>query len=306
MEKTGRYFIVAVLIGLTVQAMAVDTLVSPGNIGSGSLSITGTGSKYVNAALNPEGHTNGIVDISGGPIAFQGFIDFSQAAMADAGGSSKYSALFAIRDTWQSNIVMAVFENEWMANWNGIPAQPWDSISLQTRNIDGYSSNVPLEEQHYQTTGGTIDQAGGAAAYPTNHQYYFQLIADSVAKTFELQVFGMGANAAVNPPDEWPTQNMLNEPSWLSIGTINVGDDFDYTSVIFISVLYATPNAGAQDTSLVNWDCLNIGTPLSFDETPVRTLQTPPGTAVVPVPGAILLAGLGMPLVGWLRCRRAL
>jgi hypothetical protein len=170
MEKTGRYFVVAVLIGLTVQAMAVDTLVSPGNIGSGSLSITGTGTgkTYVNQYLDPEGYNfveqRFSCDLSGGPAALQGFVNVSQAALADAGGLSKYFGRFVIRDNG-GRLVYASFANQWQGQWNELAAHPWDGISLETKNVVGFSNETPLAQQYFATVGVPLPRLG-ATVYP--------------------------------------------------------------------------------------------------------------------------------------------
>jgi len=262
----------------------------PGNIGSGSLSVTGTGWKRDFRWLisNP-------VDLTqyGQPVALQGFVNVSQAARANSNDWSKYYFFLSFYDG--SRVVRTTFANSWLGQWYEIPAHPWDRISLETYGVGGFPDNHPHKQQWYATQGGTLgyDMNGnwvgtgsGARVFPSTQEYYFQLIADPSEKTFTLQVFGMGASAPDNPPHDWPKQNMFNEPKWLNIGSINVGDNFNFQSVKFFADLWASTQAGSGETTYVSWNCMNLGAPLNFDQAPV-----------VPEPSSIIvwsILGLGL------------
>lgn len=205
-----------------------------------------------------------------------GFVDTSAAALASEGDWSKYFAKFSLRDN-SGRIVDVVFANSWLGGWYEIPGHPFDRISLETQNVPGFDSNTPHEEQWYVTQGGTLgyDMNGnwqgeglGAEVYPSDQNYFIQLIADPIAKTFTLQVYAKGSTAPDNPPDDWPKQNMFDEEKWLEIGTINVGNEFDFTAVTPCAVLWASTQAGAEETSTISWTDMRIGAPLTFNETP--------------------------------------
>jgi hypothetical protein len=244
---------------------------------SGSMSVTGTG--WVNdtspaTAWCPCAYTYDLT-ATGEPIALQGFVDTSGAALANPGDWSKYFAKFSIHDS-SNRIVNVVFANSWLGTWYEIPPHAWDRISLETENVAGFASNTPHAQQWYATEGGVLgyDMDGnwvgagnGATVYPSDQLYFFQLIADSDANTFTLQVYAMGSSAPANPPDGWPKQNMYDHPTWLELGTITV-TEFDFTEVSICAVLWASTQAGEEDTSTISWIDMQVGAPLTFDDSP--------------------------------------
>ncbi|GAG73567.1 unnamed protein product [marine sediment metagenome] len=198
------------------------------------------------------------------PVALKGWVDTSAAAVANTGGWSKYYAKFYIIDSF-SNRVDVVFGNDWLPNpWYTMAAQQWDRIRLE--NNMGLAK--PL--QYYATVGGVVDReldgtwvgaGNGVQIFPSDQNYFFQLIADPALETFTLQVLAMGSSAPANPPDDWPKQNMFDEAKWLDIGSIDVGSDFDFTEVSICAELWASTQAGAAETSTITWEDMEVDVP---------------------------------------------
>lgn len=250
---------------------------APRDIDDGELTITGIGWDWVAAWLNPWGYNfaenrhSYDLTCTGDPLALQGFVDISEAALANPGDWSKFYAKFSIRDK-SNKVVEVVFGNDWLGKWFELDPQPWDRIRLE--------NNLGLTQpfQYYATVGGVVDRdmdgtfvgiGNGATIYPSDRNYFFQLIADPDANTFTLQVYGMGSSAPANPPDNWPKQNMLDEPTWLEIGSITVGaGDFNFEEVEFYTILWSSSQAGAGESSTVKWFDMQIGAPLTFDDIP--------------------------------------
>lgn len=234
---------------------------------SGDLTITGTGWKSVTAWC-PCAYTYDLTD-AGEPIALQGWVDLSEAAVANTGDWSKYYAKFSMFDSG-GQAVEVVFCNDWLGDWYEMPAQQWDRIRME--NNMGLAH--PL--RYYATVGGTLgyDMDGtwvgpgnGATVYPSDGKYFFQLIADPGTETFTLQVYGMGSGAPANPPDDWPKQNMYDYPTWLELGTITA-TGFDFSEVNICAILWASTQAGAEDTTTIYWDGMTVDTPVTFGDIP--------------------------------------
>jgi hypothetical protein len=190
--------------------------------------------------------------------------------MANTGDWSKYYAKFIISDS-DGHSVAVVFGNDWLGNWYELPAGPWDRIRMEN------NMGLAMPLQYYTTVegdlgydmGGTwVGQGNGATVYPSDQNYFIQLIADSAAHTLTLQVYGKGSSAPANPPNAWPKQNMYDENSWLEIGTINVGVGFNFSQVNLCAELWASTQAGAGETSTISYNGIGFGAPLSFSETP--------------------------------------
>jgi hypothetical protein len=234
---------------------------------SGDLTITGTGWKSVTAWC-PCAYTYDLTD-AGEPIALQGWVDLSEAAIANTGDWSKYYAKFSMFDSG-GNAVEVVFCNDWLGPWYEMPAQQWDRIRME----NNMGLTQPL--RYYATVGGVLgyDMTGkwvgagnGATVYPSDGNYFFQLIADPGAETFTLQVYGMGSGAPANPPNDWPKQNMYDYPTWLELGTITA-TDFDFSHVNICAVLWASTQAGAEETTTIYWDGMTVDSPVTFGTTP--------------------------------------
>jgi len=226
----------------------------------GELTVTGTG-WISDSAWCPCGYKYDLDAM--GTVALKGTVDLSEAAVANTGNWSKYYAKFIIRDSDNHNVAV-VFGNDWLGPWYEMDAQQWDRIRME--------NNMGLEqpERYYATVGGVLgyDMDGnwkgpgfGAMVYPSDKNYFFQLIADPVAQTFTLQVLAKGSGAPNNPPADWPKQNMFNEAKWLEIGSINVGSVFDFTEVSICAELLASTLAGVTDTSTITWEDMEVGTP---------------------------------------------
>jgi len=246
------------------------SLCVPRAIADGELTVTGTGWKAVSAWLNPYGYDFAAdrhsynLDCAGEPIALQGYVDTSAAELANTGDWSKYYAKFSIRDS-AGKTVEVVFGNDWLGQWYELPAQQWDRIRLEN------NLGLAQPQQHYATQGGVlgydmdgiwVSAGNGATVYPSSRVYFFQLIVDPEARTFTLEVLGKGSSAPANPPAAWPKQNMYDEARWLQIGTITAGPGtFNFNEVEFYSILWASTQAGADDTSTVSWYDMEIDFP---------------------------------------------
>jgi len=233
----------------------------------GELTITGTGWNSVTAWC-PCAYTYNLTD-EGGPIALQGWVDLSEAAVANAGDWSKYYAKFSMFDSG-GHAVEVVFCNDWLGPWYEMPAQQWDRIRME----NNMGLTQPL--RYYATVGGTLgyDMDGtwvgpgnGATVYPSDGNYFFQLIADPSVETFTLQVYGMGSGAPANPPNDWPKQNMYDYPTWLELGTITA-TGFNFTEVNICAILWASTQAGAEETTTIYWDGMVVDTPVTFGDIP--------------------------------------
>jgi len=227
----------------------------------GSLSITGTGWKSIGDWCP----CNYIEDLTatGEPVALRGYIDTSGAAVANTSDWSKYYAKFSIIDI-DGNKVEVVFGNDWLGNWYEMPAQQWDRIRMEN------NMGLSQPQQYYATVGGVlgynmsgtwVGTGNGATVYPSDKEYFFQLIADPAAKTFTLQVLAKGSSAPASPPAAWPKQNMYDEAKWLEIGTIYVGDSFNFAKVTPCAILWASTQAGVTETSTVSWSEIEIDAP---------------------------------------------
>jgi hypothetical protein len=234
----------------------------------GSLSVTGTG-WIADYAWCPCDYTYDLT-ATGQPVALQGFIDTSEAAVANIDDWSKYYAKFIISDG-DGSAVAVVFGNDWLGPWYEMDAQQWDRIRMEN------NMGLPQPQQHYATVGGVlgylmdgtwVGPGDGATIYPSDQNYFIQLIADPVADTLTLQVYGMGSSAPANLPDLWPKQNMYNEHRWLEIGTISLAENFDFSQVHLCAELWASTQAGASETSTINYNGIGFGAPLSFSDTP--------------------------------------
>jgi len=226
----------------------------------GELTITGTGWKSVGAWC-PCAYKYDLDAME--IVALKGSVDLSEAAVANTGDWSKYYAMFSMTDSY-NHTVQVTFNNDWLGTWYEIPPSPWDRIRMEN------NMGLAQPQQYYTTVGGVLgyDMAGtwvgevnGATVYPSDENYFFQLIADPSAQTFTLQVYGMGSSAPDNPPADWPKQNMFDEPKWLEIGTINVGSDFDFTEISICAKLWASTQAGPSETSTITWEGMEIGAP---------------------------------------------
>ena len=233
----------------------------------GELTITGTGWKSVSAWC-PCAYTYDLTD-AGEPIALQGWVDLLEAAVANLNDWSKYYAKFSMFDSG-GNAIEVVFCNDWLGPWYEMPAQQWDRIRME----NNMGLTQPL--RYYATVGGVLgyDMDGtwvgpgnGATVYPSDGNYFFQLIADPDAETFTLQVYGMGSGAPANPPDAWPKQNMYDYPTWLELGTITASG-FDFSQVNICAVLWASTQAGEDDTTTIYWDGMVVDTPVTFGDIP--------------------------------------
>jgi len=224
---------------------------------NGELTVTGTGWKSTSAWC-PCNYTYDLDAM--GTVALKGSVDLSEAAVANTDDWSKYYAKFIISDS-DGDHVDVVFNNDWLGQWWTMDAQPWDRIRME--------NNMGLAQplQYYCTVGGVSDRAldgtwvgtgSGVPIYPSDGTYFFQLIADPVAETFTLQVYGMGSSA---PESSWPKQNMFDYPQWLEIGSINVGSDFDFTEVSICAELWASTQAGPSETSTIVWEGMEVGAP---------------------------------------------
>jgi len=234
---------------------------------SGDLTITGTGWKSVTAWC-PCAYTYNLTD-AGEPIALQGWVDLSEAAIANTGEWSKYYAKFSMFDSG-GQAVEVVFNNDWLGPWYEMAAQPWDRIRME--------NNMGLAQplRYYATVGGTLgyDMDGtwvgpgnGATVYPSDGNYFFQLIADPDAENFTLQVYGMGSGAPASPPGAWPKQNMYDYPTWLELGSITA-TGFDFSDVTICAILWASDLAGETETTSIYWDGMVVDTPVTFGTTP--------------------------------------
>jgi hypothetical protein len=234
----------------------------------GELTVTGTG--WYNdtspaTAWCPCAYTYNLTD-AGEPIALRGWVDLSEAAVANTSDWSKYYAKFSMFDSG-GQVVEVVFGNDWLGPWWTMPAQPWDRIRME--------NNMGLAQplRYYATVGGKTDRdmdgnwvgtGNGADVYPSDGNYFFQLIADPVTETFTLQVYGMGSSA---PDSAWPKQNMYNYPTWLELGTITA-TVFDFSEVTICAILWASTQAGAEETTTIYWDGMTVDTPVTFGTTP--------------------------------------
>jgi hypothetical protein len=234
---------------------------------SGNLSITGIGWKSVTAWC-PCTYTYNLT-AAGEPVALQGWVDLSEAAVANTGDWSKYYAKFSMLDS-NDKAVEVVFGNDWLGGWYEMPAQQWDRIRMEN------NMGLTQPQQHYATVGGVlgynmtgkwVGAGNGATVYPSDGNYFFQLIADPSAETFTLQVYGMGSSAPANPPNDWPKQNMYDYPTWLEIGTITA-TDFDFSEVNICAILWASTQAGTEETTTIYWDGMVVDTPVPFGDIP--------------------------------------
>jgi hypothetical protein len=239
----------------------------------GDLSITGTGWKSVTAWC-PCAYTYDLTD-AGEPIALQGWVDLSEAAIANPLPDwSKYYGMFRITDN-SGKFVQVVFNNDYLGPWYEIPSVPWDRIRMEN------NMGLALPERWYVTVGGVlgydmdgywVGEGNGATVYPSDQYYFFQLIADPIAETFTLQIYGMGSGAQVaDPPPSakpgWPKQNMYDYPTWLELGTITT-TGFDFSEVTICAILWASTQAGAEETTTIYWDGMTVDTPVIFGEIP--------------------------------------
>ena len=117
-----------------------------------------------------------------------------------------------------------------------------------------------------------VGAGNGATVYPSDQNYFFQLIADPDAETFTLQVYGMGSGAQVaDPPPTakpgWPMQNLYDYPTWLELGTITA-TGFDFSEVTICAVLWASTQAGAEETTTIYWAGMTVDSPVTFGTTP--------------------------------------
>jgi hypothetical protein len=244
---------------------------------SGDLTVTGTG--WYNdtspaTAWCPCAYTYDLTD-AGEPIALQGWVDLSEAAVANPLPDwSKYYAKFSMFDSG-GQAVQVVFNNDYLGPWYEIPSVPWDRVRMEN------NMGLAQPERWYVTVGGTlgydmdgywVGEGNGATVYPSDGNYFFQLIADPVAETFTLQVYGMGSGATVaEPPPSakagWPKQNMYGDRTWLELGTITA-TGFDFSEVTICAELWASTQAGAEETTTIYWDGMIVDTPVTFGEIP--------------------------------------
>ena len=77
----------------------------------------------------------------------------------------------------------------------------------------------------------------------------------------------MGSGAPANPPDDWPKQNMYDYPTWLELGTITA-TGFDFSEVNICAILWASTQAGAEDTTTIYCVGMNVDTPVTFGDIP--------------------------------------
>ena len=61
---------------------------------------------------------------------------------------------------------------------------------------------------------------------------------------------------------------MFDGHRWLEIGTINLGGNFDFSQVNLCAELWASTQAGTDDTSTIGYDDIGFDTPLSFTAEP--------------------------------------
>lgn len=67
-------------------------------------------------------------------------------------------------------------------------------------------------------------------------------------------MYGTGFSAPVDPSNEWPKQDVFEEPTWLEIGSITVDvGAFNFEEVELDAVLWASHQAGVADVYTVSW-----------------------------------------------------
>jgi len=270
-------------------ATAGEVNVCPGNIGSDSLTAPSSAWAASLSWLNPTGYDFGSnrhgLDLTtyngGNPVALQGFIDLSTAPVAEAGEYTKYYAQWVIRDNLD-RWVQVTFGTDWLGSWHGILPQPADRIRLENYATATWDTRTApsgttycMPEEYYFTEGGTHDMAGGGPVYPTDREYYMQLVYDPDDNSLNLEVYGKGNAGDQSPPNsnncvDYKQWYSLNDDPDFSCGPIVFDpQDFDFSQVEIYAKLQSSDMVDPSDTVTYSWQCANLGGPLTFSQTPV-------------------------------------
>lgn len=266
-----------VLLLFISRISAAPVCVSPGNLGDGSLSVTGTGWKVSSTTLISN---QNLTTLNGGnPVALRAFFDLQFTAQVAPNDWSKYYVKFQFVDNTNNRKINCVFTEGNLGGWHGIPAQIWQRISLEAENVPGFQSNSPQgRESWYCTVGGCTDFGTGDCSngrytiYPTDEIYYVQLVANPNNGTFTLYAYGNGNGGNQPPPN---SLNSTPGNKWFTIGTIQLvnATDFDFTNVSCKVELWASTQAQPTDESTIYWYAAHLGVPLNIaTEDPIPTV----------------------------------